>query len=75
MGDKHINVIGNISIVLCLMPGDAVVHKHRYAIDLHVVNCHVGIAEVMHIFIQTANIGTKEAIVVVAADEDFVPVR
>ncbi len=74
MGDKHINIIGNISIVLDLTLGDAVAYEHRDAIESDAVYLNVGVAEIMHIFIQSVDIGAIETIVMVATNEYFMPV-
>ena len=71
MGNQNINIIGNISIILSLTFGNTVAHKQRHAIELHTVYLNAGVAEIMHIFIQSVDIGTIKAIVMVAADEYF----
>ena len=75
VGDENIRTIGNICIMFGLAVSNAVAHEHWNAIELHTAYLHSGIAQVMHIAVESVDGGTVQAIVVVAANKYLVLIR
>ena len=75
MGNQDIGVGWDVGIVAAMTVGNAVAHKHRHTVKLHPFNLNAGVAKVMYVAVQSVDIGSVEAIVMVAADKDFVLVR
>ena len=59
-------------IVAALAIGYAITHEHRNPVESQTLNLDAGIAEIMHIVVKTIDIGSIQAVIVVAADEYFV---
>lgn len=75
VGNENVRTVGDICIMLGLAAGYAVAHKHRDSIESHTADFHTGIAQVMHVIVESVNLGTIKAFVVVAADEYLLQIR
>ena len=75
VGDENIRVFRNICIMLGLAVRDAVAHEHWDTIEFHTADFHTGIAQVMHVIVESVNLGTIKAFVVVAANEYLLRTR
>ena len=75
VGNENVRTVGDICIMLGLAAGYAVAHEHRNAIKFNSVNYYAGIAQVMHVIVESVNLGTIKAFVVVAADEYLLQIR
>lgn len=75
VGNENVRIVGDICIMLGLAAGYAVAHEHRNAIKFNSVNYYAGIAQVMHVIVESVNLGTIKAFVVVAADEYLLQIR
>ena len=62
-------------IVAALAIGYAITHEHRNPVESQTLNLYAGIAEIMHIVVKTVDIGSIQAVIVVAADENLVAIR
>lgn len=69
MGNQYIGIAGNFLIVAALAIGYAITHEHRNPVESQTLNLDAGIAEIMHIVVKTVDIGSIQAVIVVAADE------
>lgn len=72
MGNQDVGVGGDSGIVAALAVGDAIAHEHRNTIELQAINLNSGVAQVMDILVKSVDVGSIEAIIMVAADENFV---
>ena len=73
--NENVRTVGDICIMLGLAAGYAVAHKHRDSIESHTADFHTGIAQVMHVIVESVNLGAIKAFVVVAADEYLLQIR
>lgn len=71
MGYQDIRICWDTSIVATLTVGYAIAHEHRDTVELQTLNLNSGVTQVMHIVIKTVNVGSIEAIVMVATDKYF----
>lgn len=72
---QDIGVGGDSGIVATLSAGDAIAHKHRDAVEFDTIYFYAGVAEIMHVGIESVDVGTIETIVVIAADEYLVAIQ
>lgn len=72
MGNQNVGIFRDTCIVATLAVRYAIAHEHRDSIEFQSVNLNAGVAQVMHIVIETVYVGAIETIIVVAADENFV---
>jgi len=75
MGYQDVCIWGDSGIVAALAVGYTIAHEHRNAVEFQPVNFNYGITKIMHIVVEPVDVGSIEAIVMVAADENFVFVR
>lgn len=75
MCNQDVGVGGDSGIVAALAVGDAIAHKHRNAVELNAIYFDTGVAEIMYVGIESVNVGTIQAIVMVTADEYLVAIR
>ena len=73
--NENVRIVGDICIMFGLAAGYAVAHEHRNTIKFNSVNYYAGIAQVMDIAVESVNLGTIKAFVVVAADEYLLQIR
>lgn len=74
MCNKNVGILRNTCKVAALAVGDAIAHEHRDSIEFQSVDLDAGVAEIMHIVVKTVDIGSIQAIIVVAADEYLVAI-
>lgn len=72
VGYQNIGIGRNDRNVACLAVGYAVIQKHRYAVEPYPVYLDAGIAKIMNVSVQTLDVGSIEAFVMIAADENLV---
>ena len=75
MCNQHISVRWNLGDVFRLAVCHTITHKHRYAIESHSVNFNARVAEVMNIRIETIDVCSIKAIIMVSADKYFMGIR
>ena len=73
-GDKNVGIFGDMCIVAALAVCYAISHEHRDPVESQTLNLDAGIAEIMHIVVKTVDIGSIQAVIVVAADEYLVAI-
>lgn len=72
---QHVNPVGNLCVVLDFRKVAILhAHKHRGAVETYAVDGKGVVAEIMHVVRQTVKLGVEQAAVVVAGDENLVPV-
>lgn len=74
MSYQYIGVTRYFGIVATLTVSDAIAHKHRHAIEFKPVQLNPGIAQIMHIIIESVDIRSVQAVVVIAAYKNFVAI-
>lgn len=70
MGNEYVNVGWYATVAMTTF--DCIAHEHGRAIKFYTLNRYGGVAKVVHIVGKTVDVGSIEAIVVVAANENFV---
>lgn len=70
MGNEYVDVVRYA--IVAMTSFDCVAHEHGRAVEFYTVNRYGGVAKVVHVVGQAVDIGSIEAIVVVATDENFV---
>ena len=73
--NENVRIVGDICIMFGLTVSNAVAHEHWDSIEFHTADFHSGIAQVMHVIVESVNLGTIKAFVVVAADEYLLQIR
>lgn len=72
MSNQYIGIAGNFLVVAALTFGYAIFQKHRDTIKLNTINLNSRVGKLMHVVRQSVNVGSVEAVVMVATDKDFV---
>ena len=75
MRKQHIRISRDAAKQLREVAVKVVLQKHRHTVKLDAVNGDAVIAEIMYIVWQAFNVGTIQAIIVIACNEDLVFVR
>ena len=75
MGNENVRIIGDICIMSGLAVTNAIAHEHRNAIEFYTTYFRSGITQIMHIGVESVNIGTIQAFIVVAANEYLLRIR
>ena len=75
MCNQHISVRWNPGDAFRLAVCYTITHEHGYAIESHSVNLHAGVAEIMYVWVETIDVGSIMAIIMVSADEYFMGLR
>lgn len=74
VSDEYIGIGGDFGIVAALPVGYTIAHEHRDAVEIQSVNLDACVTEIMHIVVEPADSGSIKALVMVAADENFMPI-
>ena len=75
MRNQHICVFRNCTNVPVITAVCQIFHEHRHAVQLHTVDNHRRVAQIMHIVRKSCNLSITEARVVIAGNEHLVSVR
>jgi hypothetical protein len=75
MGYQDVCICGDSGIVAALAIGYAIAHEHRDAVEFQPLNFNSGITKVMHIVVKPVDVGSIKAVVMIAANKDFVAIR
>lgn len=76
VGNENVSVFRNVPYVLVVGAVHDILHEHWHAIELHAVNHHLRVAEVMHILRQSVNlVRSIHTHIMVACDKHLMLVR
>lgn len=75
MCNQHISVFWDLGDVFRLAVGDAITHKHWNSVEFYAVNLNSGVAEIVYVWVEAVDVRSIEAIVMIAADENFIGIR
>ena len=74
MGDKNVRVRRYIHKIILRTPVNRILEEHRYAVELDALNLDSGITEIVAILVKPLKPRSPKTKVVIAGDEDLVPV-
>lgn len=75
MCNQHISVFWDFGDVFRLAVGDAIAHKHCNSVEFYSINLDTRVAKIMYIRVEAVDVRSVEAIVMIAADENFIGIR
>ena len=75
MGYQDIDIRRDVGIIARLSVSDAIAHEHWDAIELHSIDGHAGVAEIMDVLIESVNLVSVKTFIMVAADKYLMHVR
>lgn len=74
MRNQDVGIIRDSGIVAALSVGDAIAHKHRNTVELIAIYFDAGVAEIVYVGIESVDVGTVKAVVMISADEYLVAI-
>lgn len=74
MGYQYVCVGGNSGIVAALAVGYAIAHEQRDTVEFNTIYFDAGVAQVMHVIVKAVDVGSIQAVIVVAANENLVAI-
>ena len=75
MSYQHICICWNLGNILCLPFCNTILYKHRHPVKLDPIDLNARVAKVMHILIQSVDLGSIQAAVMISAHKNLVSIR